>query len=212
MQVDLDQAEGQAFLDALLDSEPNRLGAGFRAASTGARAARPCFRWSFCVACRSGETCVRDAQGLWTEGPSLDWDRLPERVEAAIAERIERLPRQEQELLTVASVEGEEFHAEVAAHALKMDDEEVSAALSGSLSREHRLVRASSLQRAGRAAVLSVSLPALSVPALPVPTAGSLAARPLARRGGQRPGGAGRRAVRRPRLAEHRGGSGRQRC
>ena len=126
---------------------------------------------------------VRDAQGLWTEGPSLDWDRLPERVEAAIAERIERLPRQEQELLTVASVEGEEFHAEVAAHALRMDAEQVLAALSGPLSREHRLVRASSLHRAGQhpsaagsspRMVLALSLPALPVPALPVPTAGSL--------------------------------------
>jgi predicted ATPase len=68
-----------------------------------------------------------DADGFWVTGPSLDWDALPERVEAVIAERIERLPRQEQELLSAASVEGEESHTKVAAHVLKMDGEQALA-------------------------------------------------------------------------------------
>ncbi len=149
MQVDLDQAEGQAFLDALLDSEPNRLGAEFRAALNRRTGGQALFSVELLRGLQERGDLVRDAQGLWTEGPSLDWDRLPERVEAAIAERIERLPRQEQEILTVASVEGEEFHAEVAAHALRMDAEQVSAALSGPLSCEHHLVTALSMHRAG---------------------------------------------------------------
>ena len=53
------------------------------------------------------------------EGSALDWERLPKRVEAVIAEHIARLPREEQELLSVASVEGEEFHAEVVARVLQ---------------------------------------------------------------------------------------------
>ena len=59
------------------------------------------------------------------EGPALDWDRLPKRVEAVIAAHIARLPREQQELLAVASVEGDEFHAEVAARVLQRDEREV---------------------------------------------------------------------------------------
>ena len=92
---------------------------------------------------------MRDDGGRWTEGPALDWGRLPRRVETVIAAHIARLPRDEQELLAVASVEGEEFHAEVAARVLKVDDGQVLASLSGPLSEEHRLVRADSLRRVG---------------------------------------------------------------
>ena len=80
---------------------------------------RPVHAWSCCAACSSAATCVRDAEGRWMEGPALDWERLPKRVEAVIAAHIARLPREEQELLSVASVEGEEFHAEVAARVLR---------------------------------------------------------------------------------------------
>jgi len=92
---------------------------------------------------------LRDADGLWTEGATLDWESLPARVEAAIAERIERLPGQEQELLSVASVEGEEFHAEVAARVLGLPNAQALAALSGPLGRRHHLVTAQSLHQAG---------------------------------------------------------------
>jgi len=70
-------------------------------------------------------------------------------VEAVIAAHIARLPPEEQELLSVASVEGEEFHAEVAAHVLKRDAEYVLASLSGAMSQQHRLVSAQSLRRVG---------------------------------------------------------------
>jgi hypothetical protein len=35
---------------------------------------------------------IRDSAGCWIEGSSLDWVTLPVRVEAAIQERIGRLP------------------------------------------------------------------------------------------------------------------------
>ena len=53
--------------------------------------------------------------GLWVEGPTLDWETLPARVEAVIAERIGRLAQPLQSALRVASVEGETFTAEVVA-------------------------------------------------------------------------------------------------
>ena len=49
----------------------------------------------------------------------------------------------------MASVEGEEFHAEIAARVLRMEGAQVVASLSGPLSREHRLLRAHSVRRLG---------------------------------------------------------------
>ena len=80
------------------------------------------------------------------EGPGLNWDRLPARVEAVIEERIGRLSAEEQEMLALASVEGEEFHAEVLARVQGRDEETVIRLLSGALSKRHRLVGATGLQ------------------------------------------------------------------
>ena len=83
------------------------------------------------------------------EGPGLDWDSLPARVEAVIEERIGRLSAEEQEMLAVASVEGEEFHAEVLARVLGLEEGAVIRLLSGALSKRHRLVGATALGEVG---------------------------------------------------------------
>jgi ABC-type oligopeptide transport system substrate-binding subunit len=67
---------------------------------------------------------------------------MPDRIEAVIAERIQRLPEVCQEILAAASVEGEEFIAEVAAKTLGLTTGEVIHHLSGSISKIHRLVAA----------------------------------------------------------------------
>ena len=58
---------------------------------------------------------VQDEKGRWIEGPVLDWEVLPARVEGVIEERLSQLPPRLRELLRVASVQGEEFGAEVLA-------------------------------------------------------------------------------------------------
>ena len=85
---------------------------------------------------------VQDPEGCWVEGPALDWETLPARVEAVIAERIGRLAEPLRAALRVASVEGEVFTAEVVARVRAADEREVVGRLSGELDRRHRLVRA----------------------------------------------------------------------
>jgi predicted ATPase len=92
---------------------------------------------------------IQDSEGRWTEGPTLDWERLPARVEAVIAERIDRLDGPSREALRVASVEGETFTVEVVARVRSADDREMVERLSGELERRHRLVRAQEIQRLG---------------------------------------------------------------
>ncbi len=156
-QIDLAQTEGRAFVEALMDSEPNHLGTAFREALYRHTGGQALFTVELWRRLQQRGVLVRDADGLKVaigqlsaiDESNLDWGRLPQRVEAVISECIARLPRDQRELLLVASVEGEEFHAEVAAQVLKLDEGPVLASLDGPLSREQRLVTVHSLRHVG---------------------------------------------------------------
>jgi predicted ATPase len=90
---------------------------------------------------------VQDENGYWVEGPTLDWEALPARVEAVIAERIGRLDRHLQATLRTASVEGELFTAEVVARVQVRPEIEILERLSDEVDRKHHLIHAQSIQR-----------------------------------------------------------------
>ena len=143
--VDLDGADerrGRAFVDALLDSEPNCLGAGFRGALYAHTKGHPLFTVELLRDLEGRGVLQRDAAGRWVEPAALDWGTLPARVEGVIEARISRLPLALRELLQAASVEGEEFTAEVVAQVQLQEAREVVRLLSGELDRRHRLVSA----------------------------------------------------------------------
>ncbi len=150
IQVDLGQTADRQFVDAFLDTEPNRLGAAFREALYQHARGHALFTVEMLRGMQERGDLVQDKDGLWIEGPALDWETLPPRVEGVIGERISRLPAALQETLRVASVEGENFTAEVVAQAQKVDEQELIRQLSHSLDRQHRLVRGLSSRRLGR--------------------------------------------------------------
>jgi adenylate cyclase len=142
--VDLGQAdrtEGRRFIDALLDAEPNRLAERFRAALFHRTEGHPLFTIELLRAMQERGDLVKDNEGCWIEGPALEWQAIPARVEAVIAERIDRLDPELQEILTVASVEGEVFTAQVVAQVQEMAERPLLHRLSQELERRHRLVR-----------------------------------------------------------------------
>jgi predicted ATPase len=77
----------------------------------------------------------------------LDWGRWPPQVEAVIAGHVAELPPGDRDLLTAASVQGETFVAEVVARVLQADEDVVIRRLSGKLTKQHHLVRATRLER-----------------------------------------------------------------
>ncbi|MFN2184458.1 MAG: AAA family ATPase [Anaerolineae bacterium] len=146
IRVDLDRAGGRRFVDALLDGEPNRLPDSFRerlARHTGGHAL---FTIELLRAFQERGDLTQDSEGRWIEGRDLRWEGLPPRVEAVIAERVDRLPREGRRLLEAASVEGESFSAEVAARALGAEPAWALEWLNGPLSAESRLVEAVGVQ------------------------------------------------------------------
>ena len=143
--VDLEQAGGRPFVEALLDAEPNTLGESFRSQLCRVTGGHALFTVELVREMRERGSLVRDEAGRWTERMPLDWERPPPRVEAVIAGRVNRLPAGWQALLAAASVEGETFTAEVLARALSLDEAQVLGTLNGPLSRS-RLVHAQSVE------------------------------------------------------------------
>ena len=141
------QGEDRHFVDAFLDSEPNGLGEGFRQALYARTQGHPLFTIELLRDMQERGDLIRDEDGRWIEGAALDWSALPARVESVIAERIARLDAELQEALAVASVEGEEFTAEVVARVREVSERGLVRRLSAELDKQHRLVRAEGIRR-----------------------------------------------------------------
>ncbi len=132
---------GRAFVDALLDSEPNRLSELFKDELHRRTEGHPLFTVELLHDLQARGDLVKDSHGRWHESSSLAWEALPARVEAVIEQRFGRLLPELRDLLAVASVEGEVFTAEVLAQVQGMTQLEVLRALEGDLVGRHGLVR-----------------------------------------------------------------------
>jgi len=143
------EAEGRQFVDALLATQPNRLGEGFRRALFEYTAGHPLFTVELLRTMQERGDLVQDGVGYWQPGPALDWQTLPPRVEGVIAERVGRLERSLREFLSVASVEGEEFTAQVVARVQEVSERHALQRLFQELHKQHRLVREQPTLRMG---------------------------------------------------------------
>jgi DNA-binding SARP family transcriptional activator/predicted ATPase len=142
IEVSLDQDEDQHFVDLLIDREPNKLGGVFRHTLFQQTRGHPLFVIELLLGMQARGDLVKDLDGCWIEGPTRDWDTLPARVEAVIAERFTRLPLRLHNALSAASVEGEVFTAEVLARVQAAGQGRVRRWLSGDLDEQHSLVQA----------------------------------------------------------------------
>jgi DNA-binding SARP family transcriptional activator/predicted ATPase len=141
--IDLNQfeeAKGRAFVDAWLDTEPNRLGEDFRSVLFQHTTGHPLFTIELLHAMQERGELFQDESGCWAAGPAPDWSSLPARVEGVIEERLGRLDEELREILNVASVEGEQFTVQVLARVAEIDERRLLQNLSRHLERRHRLV------------------------------------------------------------------------
>lgn len=147
MNIDLGQSNGRHFVEAFLDTEPNRLSLRFQETLYRLSDGHPLFTVELVRSMQEQGILRRDSEGHWIEGLRLDRGILPTRVEAVVAERVERLPDKLRQVLAAASVQGEHFTAEVIADALACDAGRLTQQLSNVLDRQHRLVVAQGIQR-----------------------------------------------------------------
>jgi DNA-binding SARP family transcriptional activator len=142
-----DGHRGRGFVDALLDSKPNRLGRGFRDQLAQSTRGHPLFTVEILRDMEERGHIHQDERGRLVASRAITWDALPQRVEGVIERRIHRLDPRLRDVLATASVEGEEFTAEVIARVRKMSEVEMVGLLSGDLAKTHHLVRASGIRR-----------------------------------------------------------------
>jgi ABC-type oligopeptide transport system substrate-binding subunit len=136
-----DASEMRAFVDSLLDSEPNTLGEDFRQSLLSHTGGQALFTVETLRYLQDRGDLVQDKDGRWVEGPSLSWDMLPDRVEGIIAERISRLEDELRDILTVAAVEGTDFTAQVVARVQQLQERGLLRRLTKELEHQHRLVQ-----------------------------------------------------------------------
>jgi DNA-binding SARP family transcriptional activator len=116
--VDLDNVgefENRHFVNAFLDTERNRFSVDFREKLFRRTGGHPLFTIELLRVMHERGEVVPDmhADGAWIEGPSLNWNLLPTRVEAVIESRILRLNPELKEILSIASIEGDQFTVQV---------------------------------------------------------------------------------------------------
>ena len=144
IEVDLGKTgadESRHFIDAYIDSERNRLSPDFRAALFSHTEGHPLFTVELLRNLQERDDIVQDSNGAWVETSELDWSILPARVEGVIEERIGRLEDELKETLTVASVEGVDFTAQIVARVREVKERALVHQLSQELDKVHRLVQ-----------------------------------------------------------------------
>jgi predicted ATPase/DNA-binding XRE family transcriptional regulator len=147
---DLAPAEGQRFVEAYLDTQPNRLGRAFREALFQQTEGHALFTVELLREMQERGDLRQGEAGYWVEGEAIDWQTLPAKVEGVIEQRINRLEEELQAILTVASIEGETFTAEVVARVQQLNERGLVQQLSRELDKQHRLVTAQALDRIGQ--------------------------------------------------------------
>ena len=140
--IDLDKDPSKAFIDSLLDQEPNKFDSTFRETLFHLTDSNPLFTVELLEGLRVRGDVHKNLKGEWIASPDLHWDVLPPRVEGIISERIGRLPQHLRYILLVASVEGEFFTAEVVAGVMDTPAPDILTRLSSQLDKQHGLVRA----------------------------------------------------------------------
>ena len=147
--IDLNAINGRHFINALLDSEPNQLDSQFRDTLFQRSRGHALFTVELIHSMRANGQLIMNDLGQWCATTSLDWNTLPGRVEAVVAERIDRLPAELKRILAVAGIEGESFTAEVVSRLVDLDDQTLIRLLNNELESKHALVKAVGIQRVG---------------------------------------------------------------
>lgn len=146
--IDLNNAQGQEFVNAYVDLEPNLLDQTFRETLFNVSGGHPLYTIELLQDMRARGALTQDKAGCWVQNSVPDWRLLPDRIEATIGRRIERLPLELRVLLDAAAVQGGEFCVDVVAAVLGETAVD-SMRMLKEVERRHRLVTPHGSRRLG---------------------------------------------------------------
>jgi predicted ATPase len=143
---DTDQFDRKRFVNEYLDSEPNNFDDKFKEALYQHTAGHPLFTVELLRQMEDQGVIFKNEEGRWFVSDELSWGNMPVKVEAVIEGRINRLPAELREILNIASVEGEEFSAELIASVMGLENSSLIDHLSRDLARRHKLIEVSEIK------------------------------------------------------------------
>ena len=147
--VSLEETNNQAFVEALIDSQPNQLDADFRHQLFQQTGGHALFTVELLRELRDQGNLKLNQDIKWALNQQINWGTIPAKVEATVAERIERLPDQLRALLKIAAVEGATFTAELIADIQQLTPLDLVQSFSSQLDQQHRLVEVVGVDRFG---------------------------------------------------------------
>jgi DNA-binding SARP family transcriptional activator/predicted ATPase len=139
--IELQETGDRIFVDSLIDIEPNRLDESFRSMLYQQTRSHPLFTIELLRGMQERGEVFRNESGEWTAISGINLDVLPNRIEAAIAERLDCLSAPLLKILKIASIEGESFTAEAISQLLQNNADEIRMRLSEHLGKRQRLVQ-----------------------------------------------------------------------
>jgi len=132
--------ESLEFVNAIIDIEPNQINNEFRQKLFALTEGNALFTSELLRNMKEKGELVLNSDGNWVEGPLLDWQEIPPKVEGVIQERIARLESELKKALSIASVEGENFTAQVISRLEALTERVILSELSDELENQHKLV------------------------------------------------------------------------
>jgi adenylate cyclase len=139
--INLGLDSGRDFVKALAISEPNDLPPAIIEKLIDLTGGNALFTIELLISMQEDKTLYKNERGVWTIKDNFNLAKLPPRTEGVIAERISRLPQALKRVLSLASIEGESFTAEIIAAVEGRPVDEVVTLLSEQLVRQHRLIQ-----------------------------------------------------------------------
>jgi adenylate cyclase len=137
---EIQEAQKYTFVDAILNADKNHLDDEFRiklADHTGGNALFVVELLEYMI---DQGYLQKDAAGYLVPSPQLSWSELPDKVEAVLDKKILLLSEELQRTLKIASVEGDDFTAQVLARLRQVNELNLLNQLSTELEKRHRLV------------------------------------------------------------------------
>ena len=151
--IDLDQVEEIEkirFVSSLIDTEPSDIDNNFRKELYLHTGGHPLFTVELLRDLESQGMLRRDERGCLVVVQEINWNILPSRVEGVIEERIGCLEEDLREILTIASVEGQNFTAQIVGRIQQVQERELLKKLSRELEKCHLLVREGNTEKIGK--------------------------------------------------------------
>ena len=148
--IDLDSIANETrllFTSALVDLMPNELSKEFREKLFNHTQGNPLFTVELLLDLQERGCLIVNSDGRLVEGANLDWNVLPGALEGVIEQRIGQLSEDLRNILTVASVEGNNFTVQVVSHIEEINERDLIKKLSRELDKHHRLVKETGAQR-----------------------------------------------------------------